>query len=71
MGTQTFFLCPTLVTRQKTSFSISLPSPKLTISLISIFKQYAINIADPSNMQDACHKDFIIDLAHHGVSVAQ
>ena len=28
------FLCPTLVTRRKTSFSISLPSSKLTISLI-------------------------------------
>ena len=34
MGTQNFFLCPTLVTRQKTSLSISLPSSKLTISLI-------------------------------------
>ena len=30
------FLCPTLVTRQKTSFFISLPSSKLIISLISI-----------------------------------
>ena len=29
-----FFLCPTLVTRRKTSFSVSLPSSKLTISLI-------------------------------------
>ena len=29
-----FFLCPTLVTRRKTSFFISLPSSKLTISLI-------------------------------------
>ena len=28
-----FFLCPTLVTRRKTSFSLSLPSSKLTISL--------------------------------------
>ena len=34
MGTQNFFLCPKLVTRPKTSFSISFPSPKLTISLI-------------------------------------
>ena len=31
---QSFFLCPTLVTWQKTSFSISMPSSKLTISLI-------------------------------------
>ena len=29
-----FFLCPTLVTRKKTSFSVSLPSSKLTIPLI-------------------------------------
>ena len=28
------FLCPTLVTRRKTSFSVSLPSSKLTIPLI-------------------------------------
>ena len=34
MGTQNFFLCPKLVTRPKTSFSISFPSPKLTIPLI-------------------------------------
>ena len=33
MGTQNF-LCPTLVTRRKTSFFISLPSSKLTLSLI-------------------------------------
>ena len=28
-------------------------------------------IADPSSMQDACHMNFVIDLAHRGVSVAQ
>ena len=33
-GDSEFFLCPTLVTLRKTSFSISLPSTKLTISLI-------------------------------------
>ena len=32
MKTRNFFLCPTLVTRRKTSSSISLPSSKLTIS---------------------------------------
>ena len=31
------FLCSTLVTRQKASFSISLPSSKLTISLFFMF----------------------------------
>ena len=36
-----------------------------------IYKHYAIDIADPSSMQDACHVNFVIDLPHHGVSVAQ
>ena len=36
-----------------------------------IYKHYAIDIADPSSMQDECHMNFLIDLAHHGVSVAQ
>ena len=35
-----------------------------------IYKHYAIDIVDPSSMQDACHMNFVIDLAHHGVSVA-
>ena len=56
---------------KKKSFSISLPCSKLTISLISIYKQYAVDIADPSSMQDACHMNFVIDLTHHGLSVAQ
>ena len=28
-------------------------------------------IADLSSMQDACHMNFVINLAHRGVSVAQ
>ena len=36
MGTQKCFFFPTLVTRRKTSFSVSLPSSKLIISLIPI-----------------------------------
>ena len=40
-------------------------------SLFSIYKHDAIDIADPSSMQDACHMNFVIDLAHRGVSVAQ
>ena len=75
MGTQNFFifffLGPMLVTRQKTSFFISLPSSKLTIFPISIYKHNAIDIADPSSMLDACHTNFVIDLAHRGVSVAR
>ena len=56
---------------KKKSFSISLPCSKLTISLISIYKQYAVDIADPSSMQDACRMNFVIDLTHRGLSVAQ
>ena len=40
-GNSEFFLCPTLVTRQKTSFFISSLSSKLTISLI-IFTSWMI-----------------------------
>ena len=39
-GDSEFFLCSMLVTRQRTSFFISLPSWKLTISLISIYKNH-------------------------------
>ena len=56
---------------KKTSLLISSPSLKLTISLNSISKNYAVDIVDPSSMWDACHMNFIIDLAHRGVSVAQ
>ena len=55
---------------KKTSFSISLPSSKLTISPISINKNYAIDVADPSSMQDASYMNFVVDLTHCGVSVA-
>ena len=55
---------------KKSSFPFSLPSSKLTISLISIYKPYATDIADTSSMQDACHMNFVIDFPHRGVSVA-
>ena len=58
-------------TRRKTSFVISLLSSKLTISIISIYKHYAIDIANSSRMQDAFHMNFVIELAHRGVSGAQ
>ena len=57
--------------RKKTSLSISLPSSKLTLSRSYIYNLYAFDIADPSSIQDACHINFIIDLAHRRVSVAQ
>ena len=40
---------------------ISLLSSKLIISLIIIYKHYAIDIADPSSMQDACDMNFVTD----------
>ena len=40
-------------------------------NLIYIYKLYAIDIADPSSIQGACHMNFVTDHAHHGVSVAQ
>ena len=30
-----------------------------------------MDIADPSSMQDACHMNFVIDLAHRRIFVAQ
>ena len=57
--------------RKKTSLSISLPSSKLTFSRSSIYKLNAFDTADPSSMQDACHMNFVKDLAHRRVSVAQ
>ena len=56
---------------KKTSFSISLPSSKLTISFISIYKHYAFDSAGPSSMQDACHINFVIEFVYGEVSVAQ
>ena len=58
-------------TRRTTSFTISLPSSKLTITLIRIYKHDTIDIADPRSVQDACHMKFIIDLAHRSVFVGQ
>ena len=39
--------------------------------MVTIYKHYALDIADSSSMQDAFHMNFVIGLAHHGVSVAQ
>ena len=41
------------------------------LSLISIHKHDSIDIADPSSMQDVCHMNFVINLTHWRVSVAQ
>ena len=34
-------------------------------------ERYSIDIADPSSMQDTCYMNFLIDIAHCGVSMAQ
>ena len=53
------------------TLSISLPSSKLTNSLISIYRHYTIDIADPNSMLEACHMNFVIDFAHQEVSVVR
>ena len=45
--------------------------PTLVTRRKTSFKNYAIDIANPSSMQDASHMNFEINLAHRGVSVAQ
>ena len=52
--------------KTKTYFSISLPSLKLTISPISIYKHYAIDVAESRSMQDASYMNFVVDLTHCG-----
>ena len=56
-----------LMTRQKNIFLYLFTKLETylinLIFLISIYKHYAINIADPSSMQDACHMNFIKDHA--------
>ena len=50
--------------KTKTSISISLSSSKLTICHILFYKYDATDTADLSSLLDACHIDFVIDLAH-------
>ena len=61
MGTQNSFL----VSRIFFYFSTEL---KIYHLYYSIYKHDAIDIADPSSMQDACHMNFVIEVAHRGVS---
>ena len=50
-------LCPMLVTRWRTPFSIYFPSSKFTICLILCANMtlFGHNTADPCSMQDECH----------------
>ena len=71
-----FFRLVTSVGQRK-----KIPSPHVSSSFLILYRaknlpsllflsknNYAIDIADPSSMQDACHMNFVIDLAHRGVS---
>ena len=62
-GIKNVFLFPTLVTRRKTTFYISLRSSKKYHISCSIYKHDAIDVADPSSMQDARHMNFV-DFPH-------
>ena len=69
-GLRIFYLSHTQ-DKTKNHLSLLLYQDQNLPSLISIYKHYAIDIADPSSMQDVCHMNFVIDLTHCGVSVAQ
>ena len=43
----------------------------ILLSLILFTKHNAIDVADPSSLQNTCHMNFAIDLARRRVSVAQ
>ena len=56
---------------RNTIISIYHNMPKYVDRIREIYKRYAIDIAHPRSKQDACHMNFVIDLAHLGVSMAQ
>ena len=63
------FLYPMLIVDEKhLYFFTELKTHHLSYS---IYKHDAMDIADPSSLQDMCHMNFVIDLAHHSVSVVQ
>ena len=68
MGTQSFSFVPRSWQDEKHHFFIELKAYHLSFS---IYKHDAIDIADPSSMQGACHMNFVTDLTRRGVSIAQ
>ena len=71
-GDSEFFLCPTLVTRRKKKLLLYCFTELKTYHLSYFYLQtLRYRHTDRSSMQDACHMNFVIDLAHRGVSVAQ
>ena len=63
MGTQNFFFIPRSWQGGKHPSLFLYRAQNLHLSC-SIYKHDAINIADPNSMQDMCHMNFVIDLAH-------
>ena len=63
MGTQNFFFIPWLWQDEKILLYFFTELKTYLLSY-SIYKHDAIDIADPSSMQDMCHMNFVIDLTH-------
>ena len=55
----------------KNTIKVSIKILNLRLERQKLKIRKSIYIADPSSMQDACDINFVIDLAHRGVSVAQ
>ena len=60
-GNSEFFPCPTLVTRCKNIFFYFFTKLNTYHLSYYIHKYGAIDIADPSSIQDACHMNFVVD----------
>ena len=71
VGTQNFFPLSHARDEAKNFFLCFFTELKNYYLSYSICEHDAIDIAGPSSMQDACHMNFVIDLAHRGISVAQ
>ena len=70
-GDSEIFLSHNCNKTKKTYSLISSPSSKLTTSLIFFYKHNAIDIADPSSMQDVYQMNFVIEFAYREVFMAQ
>ena len=60
-GNSEFFPCPTLVTRCKNIFFYFFTKLNTYHLSYYIHKYGAIDIADPSSIQDVCHMNFVVD----------
>ena len=71
VGTQNFFPLSHARDEAKNFFLCFFTELKNYYLSYSICEHDATDIAGPSSMQDACRMNFVIDLAHRGISVAQ